>query len=44
MTEIKEISEDDWSALTRTEDNRITLVTCITGKPNMRLMVQALEV
>ncbi len=44
VTEVKEISDDDWSFLTRTEDNRITLITCITGKPNMRLMVQALEV
>lgn len=43
VTEIKEISEDDWSALARTKDNRITLVTCITGKPNLRLMVQAIE-
>ena len=44
VTEVKEITEDDWSFLTRTEDNRLTLITCITGKPNMRLMVQALEV
>ena len=42
VSEIKEIAEDDWSYLTRTEDNRITLITCITGKGNMRLMVQAL--
>ena len=44
ITEIKEISEDDWSFLSRTEDNRLTLITCVTGKPDMRLMVQALEV
>ena len=43
VTEVKEISEDDWTALGRTEDNRLTLITCITGKPNMRLMVQAVE-
>ncbi len=43
VTEIKEISEDDWSALARTEDNRLTLITCITGKPTMRLLVQAVE-
>ena len=41
VTEIKEISEDDWTALNRSEENRLTLITCITGKPNMRLMVQA---
>lgn len=44
VTEAKEIAEDDWSYLSRTEDNRLTLITCITGKANMRLMVQALEV
>ena len=41
VTEVKEISEDDWTALNRSEENRLTLITCITGKPNMRLMVQA---
>lgn len=40
---IKEISETDWSMLGRTDDSRITLITCITGKPSMRLCVQALE-
>lgn len=44
VSEVKEITDDDWTYLTRTEDNRLTLITCITGKPNMRLMVQALEV
>lgn len=44
VAEVKEITEDDWSFLTRTEDNRLTLITCVTGKPDMRLMVQALEV
>ncbi len=44
VSEVKEIADDDWSLLTRTEDNRLTLVTCITGKPDLRLMVQALEV
>jgi len=44
VSEVKEIADDDWSYLTRTEDNRLTLITCITGKPDMRLMVQASEV
>ena len=44
VNEVKEIADDDWSFLTRTEDNRLTLITCVTGKPDMRLMVQALEV
>lgn len=46
VTEIKEIAEDDWSYLMRYEDglNRVTMITCITGKPEKRLMVQATEV
>jgi len=40
---VTEISETDWSMLGRTQDNRITLITCITGKPAMRLCVQAVE-
>lgn len=43
VTEVKEISEDDWTALNRSEENRLTLITCITGKPNVRLIVQAVE-
>ena len=43
VSEVKEITDDDWSFLSRTDDNRLTLITCITGKPNMRLMVQALD-
>lgn len=44
VSEIREIQQDNWDYLMRTEDNRITLITCITGKPNLRLMVQAVEV
>jgi len=40
---IVEICEMDWSMLGRTEDNRITLITCITGRPDLRLAVQAVE-
>jgi len=40
---IKEICQMDWSMLNRTEDNRITLITCITGRPDLRLVVQAVE-
>ncbi|MDL2232162.1 class D sortase [Ruminococcaceae bacterium OttesenSCG-928-L11] len=43
VSSITEIPETDWSSLARTADNRITLITCITGKPNMRLCVQAVE-
>ncbi len=38
---VTEIEETDWSYLGRTEDNRITLITCISGKPRARLVVQA---
>lgn len=40
---IKEIPETDWSWLNRTSDNRVTMITCITGKPSSRLMIQAVE-
>ena len=43
VSEIKEIDETDWSMLGRTEDNRITMTTCIDGKPSKRLVVQAIE-
>ncbi len=43
VTEIQEIAGDDWSSLMRSEDNRLTLITCITGKPQQRLMVQAVQ-
>lgn len=38
---VAEIDETDWSYLGRTEDDRITLITCISGKPRSRLVVQA---
>ncbi|MDL2232334.1 class D sortase [Ruminococcaceae bacterium OttesenSCG-928-L11] len=38
---VAEIAASDWSYLGRTEDDRITLITCISGKPNSRLVVQA---
>jgi len=40
---ITEISQYDWSLLDRTEDNRITLITCISGRADMRLVVQGIE-
>ena len=41
---IKEIiSEEDWSYLQETEDNRITLITCVAGQKDKRLCVQAIE-
>lgn len=43
VTEIREIADDDWSWLARTADNRVTMTTCISGKPDKRLMVQAVQ-
>jgi LPXTG-site transpeptidase (sortase) family protein len=40
---VAEIAETDWSYLGRTEDDRITLITCISGKPRSRLVVQGVE-
>ena len=37
------ISEEDWSYLQETEDNRITLITCVSGQKDKRLCVQAIE-
>lgn len=38
---IKEIEETDWTMLEDTDDNRITLITCVYNKPDSRLCVQA---
>lgn len=41
---IKEvIDEEDWSYLQETEDNRITLITCVSGQKEKRLCIQAIE-
>ena len=39
----KEILETDWSQLEGTQDNRLTLITCIKNKVNQRLCVQAVQ-
>lgn len=41
---ISQVNENDWSMLDRSDTNKLTLVTCITGRPDMRLIVQAIEV
>lgn len=37
------IDENDWSYLQKTDDNRITLITCVAGQREKRLCVQAIE-
>ena len=40
---ITQIDSYDWSKLEQTEDNRITLITCISGNSSVRLCVQGIE-
>ena len=40
---VKTISETDWSYLSRSTENRLTMVTCISGKPTQRVLVQAVQ-
>lgn len=40
---IVQINEMDWSYLDSTEDNRLTLITCIKGNSEIRLCIQATE-
>lgn len=44
VTSMEQISETDWSKLSNTTENMLTLITCVKGKPALRLCVQALEV
>lgn len=37
------ISNDDWSYLQATSDNRITITTCLADHPESRICVQAVE-
>ena len=38
------IKDTDWTYLEETEDNRITLITCVENEPEYRRCVQAVEV
>lgn len=40
---VKTIDAADWSHLSHTDENRLTLITCISGRPEQRLCVQAVE-
>lgn len=40
---VKTISETDWNYLSRSTENRLTMVTCISGKPTQRVLVQAVH-
>jgi LPXTG-site transpeptidase (sortase) family protein len=40
---VRYISSGDWSYLSPMADNRITVITCLAGKPDLRVCVQAVE-
>lgn len=42
VTEVTIIYETDWSMLNDTEDNRITLITCVENREEYRLCVQGI--
>ena len=41
---IKIIEDTNWSYLQETNDNRITLITCVENQPNQRLCIQGIEI
>ena len=40
---VTKISSSDWSYLSSTTDNRITLFTCVAGDSSQRWCVQAVQ-
>ncbi len=40
---VRKIASNDWSYLEPTSDNRITMITCVSGDYSVRWMVQAVE-
>lgn len=43
VTDIGIIKDTDWSYLEETEENRITLITCVENQPEYRRYVQGIE-
>jgi LPXTG-site transpeptidase (sortase) family protein len=43
VTYAGQIADTDWSLLQYTADNRLTLITCVENAPDMRVVVQAVE-
>ena len=44
VSSLEQISETDWSKLSDTNSNILTLITCVKDKPEHRLCVQAVEI
>lgn len=42
IDKIKIIKDTDWSYLQKTNENRITLITCVENKPEYRLCIQGI--
>ena len=40
----KIITDTDWEVLENTEENTLTLITCVENEPNYRRCVQAVEI
>ena len=38
------ISDTDWTYLTNTKENKITLITCVEDEPNYRRCIQGIEI
>ncbi len=43
INKIEIIENTDWSYLEKTDENKITLITCVENEPNYRRCVQAVE-
>ena len=43
VEKIENIKSTNWSYLDNSHNNRITLITCIENKPDLRLCVQAIQ-
>ena len=43
VTNLNIIEDTDWSYLQETDDNRITLITCIENEPKYRRCIQGIE-
>lgn len=44
VDKIQTIFQTDWNLLKNTEENKITMITCVPNKRNQRLCVQATEI
>ena len=43
IDKIEVIRSTDWSHLENTDENKITLITCVENEPNFRRCVQGIE-